>query len=707
MDNNTETGFPKRRILYTLFKRKWTIIIFLVVVVVVVVGLSYILPPSFSASAKVLIKSGTEQAPFYPWATAEEVRMNPELTQNDVMSEIQLMYSRPVLARVVGELGLTRASEEAGSRGVVLDALSGITEGVSNFFGALSGAPELDPTTAAIARLSRKIKVEPITLTNVLQVNYTDKNPRRSAMVVNTLLESYIEQHIEIHRVSGAATFLEDQASIYKQRLDQTTAELRSFTERNDIFDIKQQKANYLERLSAAEMNLKNMSSAGTSQDPMQMASASDDELLRNLKGEIINLELERTALVETYGEDHKSAKDIDTKIGVTKARLTTEIENLRELYARDIRETRSALKGLEWKEAEYDRLNLAVEEARNNYLLYQQKTEEARVQSAMDNQKISSVRVLEKATIPTRPSFPNLPLNLIVSILVGLFGGIGFAFFKEYLDHSLESVEEVESKLKIPVLASVPRSDKPEVVAPRSLEIYLPRLVTESDHLWRQIKKADPNLRFRTIVISSSTPGEGVTTVSSALARTAAEESSGEVVCVRCGQAGRRLSEDAQEALSMETMNVDYGRTGRYSGPSSLSDGGGVSAAAAIGAQELTSAFSATRLPNLNLLEMDSLAGEFNLLPLAARTKAIIERLREIGTATVVVDAPPILHSPEILEIASLGDAVVLVVRAGKTRREVVQRAITGLERAQIRIYGIALNFRVEHIPSFFYHRM
>jgi hypothetical protein len=156
-----------------------------------------------------------------------------------------------------------------------------------------------------------------------------------------------------------------------------------------------------------------------------------------------------------------------------------------------------------------------------------------------------------------------------------------------------------------------------------------------------------------------------------------------------------------------METMNVDYGRTGRYSGPSSLSDGGGVSAAAAIGAQELTSAFSATRLPNLNLLEMDSLAGEFNLLPLAARTKAIIETLREIGTATVVVDAPPILHSPEILEIVSLGDAVVLVVRAGKTRREVVKRAITGLERAQIRIYGIALNFRVEHIPSFFYHRM
>jgi succinoglycan biosynthesis transport protein ExoP len=707
MQNNTETGFPKRRVLYTLFKRKWTIVIFLVVVVVVVMGLSYVLPPKYNASAKVLIKPGTEQAPFYPWATAEEVRPTSQLTQSDVMSEIQLMYSRPVLARVVSEVGLTRAPGEAASRGPLLDALSGISGGISKLFAPVSGAPEMDPTTVAIGRLSRQIKVEPITLTNVLQVTYTDKNPRRATKVVNALLESYIERHIEVHRVSGATLFLEDQAGIYKRRLDEAAANLRSFTGRNDIFDIKHQKTNHLERLTAAEINLTNLTGTRGTEDPMEMASASDDQLLRSLKGEIINLELQRTTTVETYGEDHKMVKDIDKKIEVTKDRLATEIENLRQIYARDIKEIRTALKGLEWKEAEYDRLNLIVEEARSNYLLYQQKTEEARVQSAMDIQKISSVRVLERATVPTKPSFPNLPLNFIASILIGLFGAVGFAFFKEYLDHGLGSVEEVESRLKIPVLASIPQAEKAEVVSPRSLEISLPKLATESDHLWRQIKKADPNLNFRVIVVSSSTKGEGVTTVSSGLARIVAEESLEETVCLRCGSLQKALSEDAQEALSMETMNVSFGRSGRHSGPPSLSNGGRVSTAAVIGTQELMAGFNATRLPNLNLLEMDNLVGEFNLLPLATRVKGVIERLREIGTTVVVVDAPPILHSPEILEIASLGDAVVLVLRAGKTRREVVQRAILSLERAQLRIYGIALNFRVEHIPSFFYRRM
>jgi len=707
MQNNSEIGFPKRRILHALFKRKWTIVIFLVVVVVVVMGLSYLLPAKYNASAKVLIKPGTEQAPFYPWATAEEVKLTSQLTQSDVMSEIQLMFSRPVLAKVVSELGLAGAPGEVASKGPLLDALSGVSEGISNLFAPLSGAPEMDPTTAAIGRLSRKIRVEPITLTNVLQVTYTDRNPRRAARVVNTLLESYIEWHIEVHRVSGASLFLEDQASIYKQRLGEATADLRSFTGENDIFDIKQQKTNYLERLALAEMNVKNLSGAGGAGDPMEMASASDDELLRSLKGEIIDLELQRTATVETYGEDHKMVKDIDKKIEVTKERLTTEIESLRRIYSRDVLEIRAALKSLEWKEAEYDRLGLIVEEARNNYLLYQQKAEEARVQGAMDNQKISSVRVLEKATVPTKPSFPNLPLNLIVSILIGLLGGIGFAFFKEYLDHGLGSVEEVESRLKIPVLASIPKADKRGVVSPRSLEISLPKLAIESDHLWRQIKKADPNLTFRVIVVSSSVGGEGVTTVSSGLARTIAEQSLGETVCLRCGLIRRPSSDDAQEALSMEAMKMNFGRSGRHSGPPSLSNGGSLSTAAVIETQELMAAFNATRLPNLNLLEMDSLAGEFNLLPLATRVKGIIERLRGIGTAAVVVDAAPILQSPEILEIASLGDAAVLVLRAGKTRREVVQRAITSLERAQIRIYGIALNFRVEHIPSFFYRRM
>jgi len=602
MENNAESGFPKRRVLNTLFKRKWTIVIFLVVVVVVVMGLSYVLPPKYNASAKVLIKPGTEHSPFYPWATAEDVRPTSQLSQSDVMSEIQLMYSRPVLARVVSEVGLTRAPGEAASRGPLLDALSGISEGISKLFAPLSGAPEMDPTTAAIGRLSRKIRVEPITLTNVLQVTYTDRNPGRAAKVVNTLLESYIERHIEVHRVSGAALFLEDQAGIYKQRLDESATDLRSFTGRNDIFDIKQQKTNYLERLAVAETNLRNLTGTRGTEDPMEMASASDHELLRSLKGEIINLELQRTTTVETYGEDHKMVKDIDKKIEVTKDRLATEIENLRQIYARDVKEIRAALNGLEWKEAEYDRLNLIVEEARNNYLLYQQKTEEARVQSAMDNQKISSVRVLEKATVPTKPSFPNLPLNFIVSILVGLFGAVGFAFFKEYLDHGLGSVEEVESRLKLPVLASIPQAEKAEVVSPRSLEISLPKLATESDHLWRQIKKADPNLNFRVIIISSSTKGEGVTTVSSGLARIVAEESLGETVCLRCGSLQKALSEDAQEALSMETMNISFGRSGRHSGPPSLSNGGSVSTAAMIGTQELTAAFNATRLPDLNL---------------------------------------------------------------------------------------------------------
>ncbi|MFQ5868788.1 MAG: GumC family protein [Candidatus Zixiibacteriota bacterium] len=707
MENNAESGFPKRRILNTIFKRKWTIVIFLVAMVVVVMGLSYVLPPKYNASAKVLIKPGTEQAPFYPWATAEEVRPTSQLSQSDVMSEIQLMYSRPVLARVVSEVGLTRAPGEAASRGPLLDALSGVSEGISKLFAPPSGAPEMDPATAAIGRLSRKIRVEPITLTNVLQVTYTDKNPRRAARVVNTLLESYIERHIEVHRVSGAALFLEDQAGIYKQQLDEAAADLRSFTGRNDIFDIKHQKTNYLERLATTEINLRNLTGTGGTEDPMEMASASDDELLRSLRGEIIDLELERATLVETYGEDHKAVRDIDRKIEVTKERLGIEIASLRQIYSRDIKEIRAALKGFEWKEAEYDRLNLIVEEARNNYLLYQQKTEEARVQSAMDNQKISSVRVLEKATVPTQPSFPNLPLNFIVSILIGLFGGVGFAFFKEYLDHGLGSVEEVESRFKIPVLASIPQAERAEVVSPRSLEIFLPKLATESDHLWRQIKKADPNLNFRVIVVSSSTKGEGVTTVSSGLARVIAEQSLEQTVCLRCGSLQKHLSEDAQEALSMETMNLSLGRPGRHSDPPSLSNGGSVSTAAVIGTQELTAAFNATRLPNLNLLEMDNLVGEFSLLPLAARVKGIVERLREIGTTAVVIDAPPILHSSEILEIASLGDAVVLVLGAAKTRREVVQRAILSLERAQIRIYGVALNFRVEHIPSFFYRRM
>lgn len=76
-------------------------------------------------------------------------------------------------------------------------------------------------------------------------------------------------------------------------------------------------------------------------------------------------------------------------------------------------------------------------------------------------------------------------------------------------------------------------------------------------------------------------------------------------------------------------------------------------------------------------------------------------------GYDTVIVDAPPVVISPETPQIAAHVDGVVMVVFCGKTRREIVQRSIHMIEQFDGRVLGVVLNRKKYYIPDFLYQRI
>jgi protein-tyrosine kinase len=87
-----------------------------------------------------------------------------------------------------------------------------------------------------------------------------------------------------------------------------------------------------------------------------------------------------------------------------------------------------------------------------------------------------------------------------------------------------------------------------------------------------------------------------------------------------------------------------------------------------------------------------------------------VFPRLREEAFRsydTVVVDAPPVVLSPETPPIAPLADGVIMVVLCGKTKRETVQRSINLIEQFNGRVLGIVLNRKRYYIPDFIYRRL
>ena len=93
-----------------------------------------------------------------------------------------------------------------------------------------------------------------------------------------------------------------------------------------------------------------------------------------------------------------------------------------------------------------------------NNYRLYLSKFEESRISGAMDAEKISAVRVIESAQPPVTPLDSKRNLKIVLGILGSGLGALALAFLLQFLGGSLDTAEDIERYVELPVLASIPR---------------------------------------------------------------------------------------------------------------------------------------------------------------------------------------------------------------------------------------------------------
>ena len=107
--------------------------------------------------------------------------------------------------------------------------------------------------------------------------------------------------------------------------------------------------------------------------------------------------------------------------------------------------------------ELDFNHLQQQAQAAQQDYRLYTAKAEESRITTAMDNEKIASVRVIDAARTPIQPLHSTLKLKIALAALFGLFAGVAVAFALELLGDRLETADRVESGLGLPVLTSIP----------------------------------------------------------------------------------------------------------------------------------------------------------------------------------------------------------------------------------------------------------
>lgn len=281
----------------------------------------------------------------------------------------------------------------------------------------------------------------------------------------------------------------------------------------------------------------------------------------------------------------------------------------------------------------------------------------------------VDQVRIVEPADVPTRPVRPNLPLNVALAALVGLLGGIGLAVLIEYLDDTVKAPEDAEAATGLVPLGAITRIASSS--GKRSLlgEDMAHSPVAEAYRILRtNIDFARVGNPGKTLLVTSTTEGEGKTTTISNLA-------------VIVAHSGRRvIIVDAD--LRRPSVHKMFGIANAAGLTNLLLDETPVAA----------SSLQPTAVPNLWVLPCGPIPPNPSELLVSYRMERILNQLGEQADV-VLVDTPPVLAVADPTILAARADGVILVVEAGRTRVGALRQAKERLTRGSARMLGVVVN--------------
>jgi len=493
MDTQETSKTSLRDFLSVLFKRKTLILLFFFATVVTVAIGTFLLDPVFEAYSQVLVKVGRENLYVPPTGNVSPViSLNRE---EQVNSEIEIIRSGALLEQVVQAIGAT----------TVYESLKEESPGIlSRLLG--SNNPQPSSVDRAVLLLEKALKVEAIKKSNVIEITFEHKDARMAAAVVNKLVSLYLDRHLDVHKTPHSYTFFKEQSQILENKLKEVEAQLEAFKKQRNVTSLAEERSLLLRQESDLRVSLNQTLSSQAetenriSQLQKHLTSVPENipqgeeidhnpYIISTLQSRLVELELKEKDLLTKYTEESRLVRNVREEIqmvreklgeqetkryGKTRSGLNVTYQRLQEEFLRNQAEKKALtakketqesqladyqrkLEMLNRIEVELNQLQQQVDVHRQNYRLYLTKFEESRISDAMDTEKITNVTQIQPAQVPLRPVKPRVLLNLVLGIFLGAFGGLGLAFFVEYLDEGLEKPEDVERTLNLPVLASIP----------------------------------------------------------------------------------------------------------------------------------------------------------------------------------------------------------------------------------------------------------
>lgn len=684
------------RYLLSLLRRRQAV---LLLTLAICAGLALVwtmaLPKIYRSWADVVMISGpTDVVP----SENEPVRDAPTRAE-EVETQIQLIRSREMARQVLDATGLVR--DDAFRRDVIEP--KSVLDNILSPFGidrrpapAREGTDPRRFSEQAIGYTVQRLDVTRVGNSFNLRIAFEDSDAARAALFANAYARLYTTDDArERARTNAtAARVLKAKVDELRVRANSDFARVQAYRNRHQLLGMEatglpeQELSTYNQQIVNAE--------AEASRDAETLASArsqlrsggaegvgfgAGSPVAATLRAQRAQLVLKERDLSQRYYDDNpdlitirRQIADIDRQIASEVERTLLGLESTARASAERLVSLRRSRGGAQFQLqsgnsalVELADLEKEADASKSLYESYLRRYNEVVAGSGSEQ---PSARLISAANVPILPISPNLLLNLALGLVVGIVLGALLAIVGELSYRGMTTLEDVESRLGLRGLGSVPMFRSVEPHGDTPLETVREHPDGAFSESLRNVivsvrqSAAGPG---RVIAITSAIPGEGKSTIAACMGRALAMANE-RVIVIDCdvirAQLSRQFGFTAGAPGLYEALHSERGEIAHY--------------------QEAGSP--------LRIIPITGSFPKGERVTERGRLHRLIARLRE-EFDVIILDCPPILPIAEAREIISLADNVVLVVRWRRTIDRIVRAAIRQLPSRVIKQAGVVLN--------------